>query len=268
MNGRLFVLMFALAFPSAFAGEGWRLVWSDEFDQPNGSAPNPTNWVYDLGGNGWGNAELEGYTDRRENSRIENGNLVIEAREEKFTGKDGKPRNYTSARLKTLGKQSWAYGRIEARMKLPRGQGVWPAFWMMGDDIRKAGWPSAGEIDIMENIGKEPATVHGTIHGPGYSGPGGIGAPYKIPNAKPLADDFHIFAIEWETNRITWFLDDHAYFSVTPEKLPPGKKWVYDHPHFILLNLAIGGHWPGNPDSSTKFPQQLLIDYVRVYRRR
>lgn len=265
MKARLILLTLAFIARSSIAADGWRLIWSDEFNQPNGSAPNPTNWVYDLGGNGWGNAELEAYTDRRENSRIENGNLVIEARQEKFTGKDGKARDYTSARLKTLGKHSWAYGRIEARMKLPHGQGVWPAFWMMGDDIRKTGWPTSGEIDIMENIGKEPATVHGTIHGPGYSGPGGIGGAYKVPGDKPVSDDFHIFAIEWETNKITWFLDDHAYFSVTPEKLPVGKKWVYDHPHFILLNVAIGGHWPGNPDASTEFPQQLLIDYVRVY---
>jgi len=210
---------------------------------------------------------LESYTDRRANSRIENGHLVIEALQEEFAGKDGKKRDYTSARLKTLGKQSWAYGRIEARMKLPRGQGVWPAFWMMGDDIGVKGWPTAGEIDIMENIGKEPGTVHGTIHGPGYSGPGGIGGPYTLSNGKVFAEDFHLFAIEWETNKITWFVDDHAYFSVTPEKLPAGKKWVYDHPHFILLNLAIGGHWPGNPNETTKFPQQLLIDYVRVYSR-
>jgi beta-glucanase (GH16 family) len=264
MKTILLTLALLISF-SAAAADGWRLVWADEFDQPNGSAPSPTNWVFDVGGDGWGNNELEAYTDRRANSRIENGHLVIEALQEKFTGKDGKERNYTSARLKTLGKKSWTYGRIEARMKLPRGQGVWPAFWMMGDDIRTKGWPTAGEIDIMENIGKEPSLIHGTVHGPGYSGPGGIGGPYTLPNGKVFADDFHVFAIEWETNKITWLVDDHAFFSVTPEKLPAGKKWVYDHPHFILLNLAIGGHWPGIPNATTKFPQQLLVDYVRAY---
>jgi beta-glucanase (GH16 family) len=260
--------IFAAACGPVFGAEQWKLVWADEFDQPNGSAPNPTNWVYDLGGDGWGNNELQSYTDRRVNSRIENGQLIIEALGEKFTGKDRKPRDYTSARLKTLGKQSWAYGRIEARMKLPRGQGMWPAFWMMGADIHKLGWPTAGEIDIMENIGKEPGIVHGTIHGPGYSGSGGIGGSYTLPDGEAIADDFHVFAIEWHTNKITWFLDDHAYFTVTPEKLPAGKKWVYDHPHFILLNLAVGGHWPGNPNSTTQFPQRLAVDYVRVYERK
>jgi beta-glucanase (GH16 family) len=257
--------MVALGCGCVFGAERWKLVWSDEFDQPSGSAPNATNWVFEVGGNGWGNNELEAYTDRRANSRIENGHLVIEARPEKFTGKDGKERRYTSARLKTLGKQSWKYGRIEARMKLPRGQGIWPAFWMMGDDVKKAGWPTCGEIDIMENIGKEPGMVHGTVHGPGYSGAGGIGGPYRLPEGRIFADDFHVFAIEWQTNKITWLVDDHAYFSVAPAKLPTGKKWVYDHPHFILLNLAVGGYWPGNPDTTTEFPQQLLVDYVRVY---
>lgn len=242
---------------------GWRLVWADEFQQPNGSAPPATNWVFELGGRGWGNNELQTYTDRSENVRIEDGMLVIEARKEDFAGKDKVARHYTSGRLKTLGKQAWKYGRIEARMKLPKGQGIWPAFWMMGDDVSKVGWPRCGEIDIMENIGKEPEIVHGTIHGPGYSGAGGIGGSRKT--GAPLAGDFHLFAIEWTTNQIRWLLDGQEYFKVTPEKLPAGKTWVYDKPHFILLNLAVGGHWPGNPDASTDFPQKLLVDYVRVY---
>jgi beta-glucanase (GH16 family) len=257
-----------LAFVTVCRGaEQWKLVWSDEFSGPNGSAPNPTIWVYDLGGNGWGNNELEAYTDRRANSRIEDGHLVIEARKEDFTGSDHRARNYTSARIKTLGKKSWTYGRIEARMKLPRGNGMWPAFWMMGDDVDKAGWPNCGEIDIMENVGKEPQTVQGTIHGPGYSGAGGIGKPFSLPDGKVFADEYHVYGIEWQTNQITWFVDGHEYFTVTPKQLPSGKKWVYDHPHFILLNLAVGGHWPGKPDETTRFPQSLLVDYVRVYQR-
>jgi beta-glucanase (GH16 family) len=153
----------------------WQRSWSDEFDSADGSRPDPSRWVYDPGGNGWGNEELETYTDRAENSRIEGGALVITARAEKFTGADGFPRDYTSARIKTLGRFSQLYGRFEARIKIPRGQGIWPAFWMMGVNIDTRGWPDDGEVDIMENIGREPTTVHGTFHGPGYSGAGGIG---------------------------------------------------------------------------------------------
>lgn len=259
-----FVAVAMIALP-VHAADHWKLIWADEFEQAHGSAPNGTNWVYDLGGGGWGNNELQTYTDRRVNSRTENGMLVIEARQEKFTGADGKEREFTSARLKTLGKQSWKYGRIEARMKLPRGQGIWPAFWMMGDDIKAVGWPRCGEIDIMEHIGKEPTQVHGTVHGPGYSGAGGIGKAHKLPDGKPVTDDFHTFAVDWEPNKITWLVDGNAYFTLTADKLPAGKKWVFDHPHFILLNLAVGGNWPGKPDSTTVFPQRLVVDYVRVY---
>ncbi len=204
----------------------------------------------------------------------QDGNLVIKVLQEKYTGADGVTRNYTSARLKTLGKFSQTYGRFEARIKIPRGQGIWPAFWMLGDDIdkpasNKSGWPDCGEIDIMENIGKEPALVHGTIHGPGYSGEHGIGAPYALPGDRPgnssFADDFHIFAVEWEPNTIRFYVDDHLYATRTPADLPEGAKWVYDHPFFILLNVAVGGDWPGNPDATSVFPQTMLVDYVRVY---
>lgn len=250
---------------SLAAQPAWKLVWSDEFGQPDGSAPASTNWVFDLGGGGWGNNELETYTNRRENSRIEQGMLVIEARKETFTGSDRITRQYTSARLKTLGRKAWTYGRIEARMKLPTGQGIWPAFWMLGTDISTAGWPACGELDIMENIGREPATVHGTIHGPGYSGGNGIGGSRVLTGGQKLADDFHLFAVEWTTNRIRWFLDNQPYLTLTPANLPTSAKWVFDHPHFLLLNVAVGGNWPGNPDASTVFPQKLLVDYVRVY---
>ncbi|HTI71145.1 MAG TPA: glycoside hydrolase family 16 protein [Candidatus Limnocylindria bacterium] len=249
------------------ARPGWQLVWADEFDGPDKSAPNPAKWKQEQGGNGWGNKELETYTTRPENVRVEGGQLVIEARQENYTGKDGKMRPYTSARLKTHQLASWAYGRIEARIQIPRGQGIWPAFWMMGENIDTAGWPGGGEIDIMENIGKEPGTVHGTIHGPGYSGAGGIGHPYKLPDGKALADDYHLYAVEWVTNAITWLVDDHAYATIKASDLPAGKKWVYDHPHFILLNLAVGGYWPGNPDATTQFPQKMKVDYVRVWQR-
>ena len=185
---------------------------------------------------------------------------MIEARKESSDG-----RNYTSARLQTRGKWAWTYGRVEARIKVPRGQGFWPAFWMLGTNINSVGWPDCGEIDIMENLGREPGMVHGTLHGPGYSGAGGIGGPFALPGGAALADDFHVFAIECETNRIRWFVDDQAYFSVTPASLPRGTQWVFNQPKFLLLNLAVGGGWPGNPDSTTTFPQRMLVDYVRVY---
>jgi beta-glucanase (GH16 family) len=245
----------------------WRLSWSDEFNGPNGSPPDASKWTLETGGNGWGNNELEYYTDRIRNAYQEDGNLVIKVLAEKFTGMDGVTRSYTSARLKTQGKFTQAYGRFEARIKIPRGQGIWPAFWMLGADIDKVGWPACGEIDIMENIGKEPATVHGTIHGPGYSGSHGIGAPFSLPAAQHFADDFHVYAVEWEPKAIRFYVDDHLYETRTPADLPTGTKWVYDHPFFILLNVAVGGYWPGNPDASTVFPQTMLVDYVRVYQR-
>jgi beta-glucanase (GH16 family) len=245
----------------------WKLTWSDEFNGPDGFGIDSSKWVFDLGGSGWGNQELESYTNRPQNAHIQDGNLVIRVLQEKYTGADGKSMNYTSARLKTLGKFSQKYGRFEARMKIPFGQGLWPAFWMLGDDIEKAGWPDSGEIDIMENIGKEPSTVHGTIHGPGYNGANGISAPFVLPANKRFADDFHIYAVEWEPNTIRFYVDDSLYATRTPADLPAGKKWVYDHPFFLLLNCAVGGEWPGNPDATTIFPQTMLVDYVRVYER-
>jgi len=245
----------------------WKLVWSDEFNGPNGSAVDASKWVTETGGGGWGNNELEYYTARRENAFQQDGNLVIKVLQEKYTGPDDATRNYTSARLKTLGKFSQTYGRFEARIKIPRGQGIWPAFWMLGNDIDKPGWPTCGEIDIMENIGKEPALVHGTIHGPGYSGEHGIGAPYALSSGQPFADDFHIYAVEREPNAIRFYVDDHLYTTRTPADLPKGAKWVYDHPFFLLLNVAVGGGWPGNPDATSTFPQTMLVDYVRVYER-
>ena len=259
---RFIILVTALAFvleAGAQSLPGRTLLWSDEFSQPDGSAPDSSKWAYDTGGNGWGNNEIQYYTNRTENSRIEGGNLVIEARAENFGGKQ-----HTSARLLTKNKASWTFGRIEARIKVPRGQGIWPAFWMLGTDIDTVGWPVCGEIDIMENIGREPSIVHGTVHGPGYSGGDGITGDFTLPGAV-LADDFHIFAIEWEENRIRWFIDGQQYHEVTPASLPGGAPWVFNTPQFLLLNVAVGGNWPGYPDGTTVFPQRMLVDYVRVY---
>ena len=248
---------------SAPSRPGWELTWSDEFN--SGSAPDQAKWKFAIGGDGWGNKELEYYTSRRQNARINLGNLEIIARNEKYTGK-GVVRNYTSARLITAGKFEQAYGRFEARIKIPYGQGVWPAFWLLGADDKEAGWPTCGEIDIVENIGREPGTVHGTIHGPGYSGANGIGGLYALPTGR-FADDFHVYAVEWEPNEIRFYMDDHLYTTRKPSDLPQGTKWVYDHPFYVLLNFAVGGEWPGNPDATTKFPQTMFVDYVRIYKK-
>jgi beta-glucanase (GH16 family) len=255
------------ALPSSPASSPWALVWSDEFNGANGAPPDPSKWTEEAGGDGWGNQELEYYTSRPQNAYQQEGNLVINVLREKYIGADGVTRNYTSARLKTQGKFSQAYGRFEARIKIPRGQGMWPAFWMLGDDIKKVGWPNCGEIDIMENIGREPELVHGTIHGPGYSGGKGIGAPFALASKLAFADDFHIYAVEWEPDTIRFYVDDHLYATRTPRDLPAGTKWVYDHPFFLLLNVAVGGLWPGSPDATSTFPQTMLVDYVRVYQR-
>jgi len=237
--------------------EGWTLTWQDEFDGPEIDA---AHWKHEIGGHGWGNAEDEFYTAEPDNSFIENGRLVIQALEQR---KQGKP--YTSARLITKDKFAQAYGRFEARIQIPRGQGIWPAFWLLGEDISTAGWPDSGEIDIMENIGREPGIVHGTVHGPGYSGANGVGASYSLPDNAPFADDFHVYAIEWEPEAIRWYVDDVLYNTITPDDV--AGEWVYNHPFFILLNLAVGGNWPGYPDETTEFPQRLTVDYVRVYAR-
>lgn len=266
----MLALLFLLAVGTNGWGQirpGWRLVWADEFDQPDGSRPHAGWWTYDLGGGGWGNNELQTYTARTNNCRIENGCLVIEARRETYTGTDGITRQYTSARLKTQGRLAWRFGRIEARIRLPRGQGLWPAFWMLGTNFPSVGWPACGEIDIMENIGREPGTVHGTVHGPGYSGGDGIGGRYVLPGGGAFADDFHVFGVEWEPGRIRWFVDNTLYFTVSPASLPSGSSWVFDQPFFLILNVAVGGRWPGNPDETTVFPQVMQVDYVRVYQR-
>jgi beta-glucanase (GH16 family) len=250
------------------ASAAWQLVWSDEFAQADGSSPDPTKWGYDVGNGsgGWGNAQLEYDTARTNNARIVGGQLVIEADQESYGGK-----SYTSARMLTKGFGAWAYGRMEARIKLPRGQGIWPAFWMLGTNIDSVGWPKCGEIDIMENIGKtsDQGTDHGTIHGPqsggDYNGGSGVGGTYTLPGGAALADDFHIYAIEWTTNQIKWFLDNNQFFTATPASLPSGGTWVFTNAQYLILNLAVGGNWPGNPDGTTVFPQQMLVDYVRVY---
>jgi beta-glucanase (GH16 family) len=246
---------------------GWQLVWRDEFNGANNSRIDSAKWTTEIGGNGWGNQELEYYTNRIDNAYQSGGSLVIKVIRENYTGTDNVTRDYTSARLITKNKFAATYGRFEARIKIPYGQGLWPAFWLLGDNIDSTRWPTCGEIDIMENIGREPATIHGTIHGPGYSGDKGPSSSYSMPNKQRFADSFHTFALEWEPAVIRFYCDGVLYKTRTPADLPQGTTWVYDHPFFIILNVAIGGGWPGNPDATTVFPQTMLVDYVRVYQR-
>ena len=235
----------------------WKLLWSDEFNGAAGTSPDSARWTYDLGAGGWGNNELETYTNSTDNILQDGaGNLVIRAQ------KSGT--SYTSARIKTQSRFSVTYGKVEARIRIPYGLGLWPAFWMLGADIDQVGWPNCGEIDIMENIGREPSTIHGTVHGPGYSGANGIGGPLTGPR---FSDNFHVYSIEWSPQSEAFFVDGVQYFEVTPAKLPVGKTWVYQHPFFLILNIAVGGTWPGNPDATSTFPQQMLVDWVRVSQR-
>jgi beta-glucanase (GH16 family) len=236
----------------------WVLVWEDTFDGAAGSRPSSA-WSADTGGDGWGNAQLEYDTDRVENAALDGqGHLAITAREEAYQG-----RRYTSARLKTQGHVEPTYGRVEARLKLPPGRGLWPAFWMLGANFGTAGWPGCGEIDIMEARGQEPAVSHGSLHGPGYSGGAAVTKAYTLPSGT-FTGDFHTFAVEWDQASLTYFVDDTAYQTVTKESLLGGP-WVFDHPFFVILNLAVGGNYVGSPDTSTSFPQSMLVDWVRVF---
>jgi beta-glucanase (GH16 family) len=237
--------------------DGWALVWHDEFEGPE---INADVWTHEIGGHGWGNGENQYYTDDPDNAFIEDGMLVIQALERNYLGKP-----FTSARLTTQGKLTQQYGRIEARIQIPTGKGIWPAFWMLGENYDTVGWPRSGEIDIMENIGSEPWVVHGTLHGPGYSGGSGVGAAYRLPDRSPFHANFHVYAVEWEPEEIRWYVDDALYSTITPARLPGD--WVYDQPFFIILNVAVGGRWPGYPDTTTEFPQRMLVDYVRIYER-
>ena len=241
------------------------VTFSDTFDGAAGSAVNSSKWQIETGDN-VNNHERQYYTSGANNAALDGqGHLVITARREN-------PNNYqcwygrceyTSARLNTAGKFTTTYGRVEARLKVPRGQGMWPAFWMLGNDIGQVGWPNSGEIDIMENVGFEPSTVHGTLHGPGYSGSGGIGAGYSLPGGQAFADAFHTFAIDWSPDAVTWSVDGNVYQRRTPADLG-GRQWVFNKPFFLILNLAVGGYWPGDPNGSTSFPQQLVVDEVKV----
>ena len=237
-----------------------KLVWADEFDRAG--LPDSTKWGYDVGGNGWGNNELQFYTSRRaENARVENGKLIIEARKEAYQGK-----NYTSARLLTQNKATWTYGRFEALAKLPKGVGTWPAVWMLGVDKSAAGWPRRGEIDIMEHVGFDEGVVHGTIHSEAYNHAKKTekGGQTTVPD---VASAFHLYAIEWTADQIEFFVDDKLYYTVQKSALGSTEaQWPFTQPFFLILNVAVGGNWGGQKGvDETIWPQRMEVDYVRVY---
>lgn len=235
----------------------WQLVWEDNFDGPAGQLPNSANWTFDIG-TGWGNNQLEFDTDRPENASLDGaGHLAITARAESYSGSA-----FTSARITTKGLFEQAYGRFEASIKMPWGPGIWPAFWLLGGNIDEVPWPQCGEIDIMEYRGQEPHIIHGSIHGPGYSGGNAVTKSYGLANNR-FDVDFHIYAVEWTENTIDFYVDDIFYQRITPEDVTG--EWVYDHPFYIILNVAVGGDYVGFPTSQTKFPQTMLVDYVKVY---
>jgi beta-glucanase (GH16 family) len=249
----------------------WTLAWSDEFDGPAGAPPDPATWGYDLGDGsvvglvGWGNNELQSYTASPANAATDGeGHLVIpvlraDGSERCYYG----PCEYTSARLLTRDLREFEYGRIEARIKVPEAPGLWPAFWMLGNDIEQVGWPESGEIDIMEFVGRRPDEVLGTIHGPGYSGSSGFTGAVDLGG--PVAEDFHTFAIDWRPGSITWRLDGEVFHEAGPDDVAPNR-WVFDHPFFLILNVAVGGNLGGPVAADVALPQSMIVDYVRLYR--
>src|SRR5208283_2472013 len=274
------LLVTSLTLLTAFAAAsqtttGWKLVWSDEFNGAAGTPPDPTKWNYDLGGGGWGNGEAETYTNSSNNAFQDgNGNLVIRA----IRDSNG---NYTSARLQTgspgasthTADLSWQYGLVEARIKLPFGHGVWPAFWMLGEDYSSVGWPTCGEVDIMENFGtfnNDLSINNGTAHGPTATGGTtdyNAGGQFTLPMGETVSGDYHVYAIQWSENSVAFYVDGALYYTATPSLVPAGQ-WKFNAPFFLLLNLAIGGPttFLGTPDPTAPFPNQdMLVDYVRVY---
>lgn len=235
----------------------WTLVWSDEFNGSAGTSPDATKWAFDLGNgtDGWGNQELQSYTNSTSNVSLDGkGNLTITAI------KNGN--SFTSGRIKTQNLFEQTYGRVEARLKTPFGPGIWPAFWMLGNNANTVGWPQCGEIDIMELRGQQPHIINGTLHGPGYSGGNALTKAYGLQNSR-FDTDYHVFAVEWSKEKIDFFVDDYLYQRVTPKDV--SGQWVYDHPFFLILNVAVGGNYVGFPTDGTPFPQTMTVDYVRVY---
>lgn len=243
----------------------WELVWSDEFNGAANTSPDNAKWNFNVGTgvNGWGNGEYQFYTNRTNNVRLDgNGVLEITARQEGFSGS-----NYTSGRITTQGKFAYKYGRFEAKIKTPTGPGIWPAFWMMGENITTVSWPQCGEIDILEQKGQESHITYATIHGPNYSGGNSIGKSYALAKGR-FNLDYHIYAVEWTENQIDFFVNDFLFHRITKDQVEAKGQWVFNQPFFLLLNVAVGGNYVGFPTSGTPFPQTMYVDYVRVYKQK
>ncbi len=244
-------------FTSPLSYPGRNLVWADEF---NDAALNVSDWTFEIGTgqSGWGNNELQHY--RAENTTLVDGHLVIEARQENFGSSA-----YTSSRIITQGKKEFKFGRIDIRAALPKGQGLWPALWMLGSNFQQAGWPACGEIDIMELVGHIPNRVHGTVHfGPSVAQRQERSASRALSGNATFSDEFHVFSLEWEQDRIRWFLDGTQFHEITPADMG-GAAYPFNQPFFFIFNVAVGGNWPGSPDNTTMFPQRMIVDYVRVF---
>jgi beta-glucanase (GH16 family) len=247
--------------PPSAVDTSWELVWEDAFDGPAGSAP-ADHWVPDVGGDGWGNEQLEHNTDRTDNAFLDgDGHLVIRAQPEDYEGNA-----YTSARLTTSGTVEVGPARVEGRIKLPEGTGIWPAFWMLGADFEEVGWPTCGEIDILETKGEDPQTVITTVHGPGYSGGEGVGTSTVLPDTSS-SEDFHTYAVDIDPEHLVWWIDGQRVHTVRVGDIPGGTAWAFDGPFFLILNVAVGGSFLSPPDASTPFPADMVVDYVRVYER-
>ena len=248
--------------PKAWEKDGWNLVWHDEFD---GDELDLTKWSHEIGGHGFGNNELQYYTDSDTNSFLRGGNLVIKANVVPQGVNSSKGlRYYTSARLRTKEKGDWLYGRIDVKAKIALGQGIWPAIWMLPTDWRYGGWPASGEIDIMEHVGYDPGGIHFSVHTEAYNHMlNNQRTAYKSLN--DVSDNYHLYSIEWFADRIDFFIDDVKYFSFTNDGAGNFRTWPFDQRFHLLINIAVGGQWPGSPDNSTKFPSEMLIDFVRVY---
>ncbi len=259
------VLLAAIPLCTIAADDQWQLVWSDEF---NGTKLDYTKWAAEENAHGGGNGELQFFVERPENVRIENGNLVIEARKEAFS-QSGQTRQFTSARIRTKYRADWKYCRVEVRAKLPAGRGIWPAIWMLPTEDKYGGWASSGEIDIMELVGHEPNTVHGTLHyGGKWPKNAHTGKPFVLSHGN-FADDFHVFAMEWEAGAIRWYVDGELYQTQAKWHSDGGAfPAPFDQPFYLILNISVGGQWPGPPDAKTSFPQRMLVDYIRVYQRK
>jgi len=243
--------------PKSYAG--YTMVWHDEFNHKH---LNTNIWNYETGGGGWGNHELENYTSRTQNSFLSSGNLIISARKEKYGGND-----YTSARLTTQNKKSFKYGRIDIRAKLPVAQGLWPALWMLGNNISSVNWPACGEIDIMELIGKNPKQVHGSLHWKKQDeSEGSFTKTYSL-SSDDFSQKFHVFSLIWNRDSLKILVDNKVYASASRQDIAQPNPYPFDQPFFLIFNVAVGGSWPGPPDSSTQFPQRMFVDYVRVFQK-